>query len=135
MQTGLHEQSNVQMTQHTSSLKQVFFQNSIIGHIGQDFANPAVADHMQFYPEDVGTGSISEVWQAQHWKRMPNHLLTPMCVYNGQHFFVDEIALLQDGHLVIPKMWIKCNNELHGDGYQIVMQDVSQQFDKHTVQY
>ncbi|KAJ7187665.1 hypothetical protein B0H12DRAFT_1040249 [Mycena haematopus] len=30
----------------------------------QDFSNPQVAKHLQFYPEET-TGPISELWQAQ----------------------------------------------------------------------
>ena len=32
----------------------------------QDFANPEVAKHLNFYPEEVeGSNPISEVWQAE----------------------------------------------------------------------
>ncbi|KAJ7044426.1 hypothetical protein C8F04DRAFT_1174856 [Mycena alexandri] len=52
---------------YTSSVGNRFFVNDIRETIARDFANPEVAKHLQFYPEET-TGPISEVWQAQRWK-------------------------------------------------------------------
>ncbi|KAK7461423.1 hypothetical protein VKT23_008601 [Stygiomarasmius scandens] len=61
---------------------------------------------MNFYPEETD-GPISEVWQAERWKEFDPSDLTPMYSSNGKQFYVDEVAMLEDSRVAIPRMWIK----------------------------
>ena len=77
----------------------------------QDFANPEVAKHLHFYPEETD-GPISEVWQANRWKEFDLSQLTPMYVSGYTHFYIEEICQLDSGQYVIPHDWVICNKEL-----------------------
>ncbi|KAL1683065.1 hypothetical protein EV122DRAFT_202246, partial [Schizophyllum commune] len=91
---------------HTSSLGNHFFTNNVAHSISLDFANPKVARHLNFYPEDCGNGSVSEVWQASRWKEFRADELTPMFACGSKRFFIEELCQLDDGSYVIPHLWI-----------------------------
>lgn len=71
----------------------------------QDLANPTISQHLQLYPEIVENAPISQVWQATCWKEFDRSELNPMYDAGAQHFYVDELAQLQDGSFVIPQIW------------------------------
>ncbi|KAJ6629389.1 hypothetical protein B0H10DRAFT_2160501 [Mycena sp. CBHHK59/15] len=96
---------------YTSTVGNRFFVNDIRETIARDFANPEVAKHLQFYPEAT-TGPISEVWQAQRWKEFKPSELTPMYARGLRQFYIDEVAALESGALVIPVAWIKLEGVL-----------------------
>ncbi|THV06317.1 hypothetical protein K435DRAFT_645468 [Dendrothele bispora CBS 962.96] len=90
----------------TSSLGNHFYVNDPQEAIKRQFANPEVAPHINFYPEETD-GPISEVWQAERWREFDPSQLTPMYSMNGKQFYVNEVAMLQDNRLVIPLLWVK----------------------------
>ncbi|KAF7339456.1 hypothetical protein MSAN_02159900 [Mycena sanguinolenta] len=84
-----------------------------------DFANPEVSKHLQFYPEET-TGPVSEVWQAERWKEFKPSELTPMYACGPRQFYIDEVAILKNGWLVIPTAWIKREGALCADCVQVM---------------
>ncbi|KAJ7266016.1 hypothetical protein C8J57DRAFT_1436108 [Mycena rebaudengoi] len=99
---------------YTSSIGNRFFVNDIRDSIARDFANPEIAKHLQFYPEETD-GPISEVWQAERWKEFKPSELTPMFARGLRQFYIDEVAELDSGKKVIPLAWIKRGGELCTD--------------------
>lgn len=96
---------------------------TILFTIPQDFANPEIVKHMQFYPEETN-GPISEIWQATHWKEFAPAERTPMYVQGLRHFYINEAARLSDGRLVIPLVWIIRAGELTADCHVITVGEV-----------
>ncbi|KAL1758460.1 hypothetical protein FB107DRAFT_271880 [Schizophyllum commune] len=105
---------------HESSLGNRFFTNNIAQSISLDFANPEVACHMNFYPEDCGDGPIEEVWQAARWKEFSPEELTPMYSRGSKRFFIEELCQLDDGTFVVPHNWIMREKKLHADCSEVV---------------
>ncbi|KAJ6456513.1 hypothetical protein C8R45DRAFT_1056469 [Mycena sanguinolenta] len=103
---------------YTSSIGNRFYVNDIRETIARDFSNPEVAKYLQFYPE-VTDGPISEVWQAERWKEFKPSELTPMYASGQRQFYIDEIAILDNGWLVIPTAWIKRNGVLCADCFRV----------------
>ncbi|THU81998.1 hypothetical protein K435DRAFT_823322 [Dendrothele bispora CBS 962.96] len=97
-----------------SSVGNHFYVNDPRETIKQQFANPEVAQHFNFYPEETDE-SISEVWQAERWKEYDPSDLTPMYSSNGKQFYINEVAMLHDDRLVIPLLWVKRHGILHAD--------------------
>jgi hypothetical protein len=76
---------------------------------------------MHFYPEVNTDGLVSEIWHgAKLCMELSPKLLTPMFdVGHGVHYYVDELAQLTDGRLVIPVHWIKLDGAMHVDVYSV----------------
>jgi hypothetical protein len=82
-----------------------------------------VVKHLQFYPEET-TGPISEVWQASRWKEFKPSERTPMYASGLKHFYIDEVAKLRDGQLVLPHAWIRRDGGLCADCHLITSTQV-----------
>ncbi|KAJ6567792.1 hypothetical protein B0H10DRAFT_2168917 [Mycena sp. CBHHK59/15] len=106
MQDDLRGLCGSEPKSYTSSVGNRFFVNDIRESIARDFANPEVAKHLQFYPEETA-GPISEVWQAERWKEFKPSELTPMYARGLRQFYIEEVAELDNGKMVIPLAWIK----------------------------
>ncbi|KAJ7889801.1 hypothetical protein B0H14DRAFT_2561498 [Mycena olivaceomarginata] len=98
----------------TSHLGNIFYMNDIRDTLAADMANPLVAPHLHFYPEET-TGPISETFQAERWMEYTPSQLTPMYSRGNKRFWIEEIAQLLDGRFVIPHTWIVRNGELTAD--------------------
>ncbi|KAJ7266270.1 hypothetical protein C8J57DRAFT_1069087 [Mycena rebaudengoi] len=109
---------------YTSSVGNKFFVNDIRESIARDLANPEVAKNLQFYPEET-TGPISEVWQAERWKEFKPSELTPMYARGLRQFYIDELAELESGDIVMPLAWIKRGGVLCADCVDIIPSPVS----------
>jgi hypothetical protein len=72
---------------------------------------------MHFYPEVNTNGLVSEIWHgAKLCQELDPELLTPMFdAGHGTHYYVNELAQLIDGCLVIPVRWIKVDGKMHAD--------------------
>ncbi|KAJ7756798.1 hypothetical protein DFH07DRAFT_773024 [Mycena maculata] len=103
---------------YTSSIGNRFFVNNVRELIARDFANPEIVKHLNFYPEEV-SGPISEVWQAERWKEFEPSELTPMYSRSLHQFYIEEVAGLADGKMVIPLAWIKCTGVLCADYLEV----------------
>ncbi|KAJ7738439.1 hypothetical protein B0H14DRAFT_2638483 [Mycena olivaceomarginata] len=91
-----------------SHLGNIFYMNDIRDSIARDMANPLVAPHMHFYPEE-NDGPISETYQAERWMEYTPSQLTPMFSRGFKRFWIEELACLRDGTFVIPHTWIVRN--------------------------
>ncbi|KAF7288899.1 hypothetical protein MIND_01405900 [Mycena indigotica] len=83
----------------------VFYTSNLRQAIARDFANPLIAPHLNLYPEDVGSGPMSERWQAERafdYDARPAHT----------HVFEWAMSLT----------WIRRNGNLTSDVY-IVARD------------
>jgi hypothetical protein len=97
-----------------SHLGNIFYMNDIRESISRDMANPLVAPHVHFYPEE-NTGPISETYQAARWMEYTPAQLTPMFSRGFKHFWIEELARLSDGTYVIPHTWIVRDGILTSD--------------------
>lgn len=90
----------------------------------QDFANPEIAKHLHFYPEET-SGPVAEVWQAEHWTEFDPSERTPMYVQGLKQYFVNEVAQLGTGSYVLPLSWITRDGRLCTDCHNVtVLSDV-----------
>ncbi|KAJ6608000.1 hypothetical protein B0H10DRAFT_1816685 [Mycena sp. CBHHK59/15] len=113
MQNRLRELCGSAPKSYTSTVGNRFFVNDIRETIARVRNNlfSIIRKHLQFYPEAT-TGPISEVWQAQRWKEFKPSELTPMYARGLRQFYIDEVAALESGALVIPVAWIKLEGVL-----------------------
>ncbi|KAJ7314549.1 hypothetical protein DFH08DRAFT_917807 [Mycena albidolilacea] len=86
-------------------LGNIFYINDIRESISCDMANPLVAPHVHFYPEE-NTGPISETYQVAQWMEYMPAQLMPMVSCGFKRFWIEELARLSDGTYVIPHTWI-----------------------------
>jgi hypothetical protein len=85
-----------------------------------------IRPYIQLYPEINAT--ISEVWQAEKWlKEVPLDNLSPMWANWEEtpykHFYVNELAQLDDGSLVIPICWVVLNKQVYANLYYVKCTD------------
>jgi hypothetical protein len=53
-------------------------------------------------------GVISEVYHAQKWsKDVDRHTLSPMYDAGNCHYYISELARLQNGTFIIPVRWLE----------------------------
>lgn len=72
----------------------------------KDWMNPAVRPHIHVYPE-IPDGPIVEVWHTDKWHfGLDTSMLSPMFDAGDRHYYVNEVAQLQSGKLVIPIRWV-----------------------------
>ncbi|KAJ7192492.1 hypothetical protein GGX14DRAFT_343379, partial [Mycena pura] len=89
----------------TSQFGNVFYMNDIRGTLARDMANPLVAPHMHFYPEETD-GPISEMYQAERWMEYTPSQLTSMFSKGHKRLWIEELAQLKNGTFVIPHTMI-----------------------------
>ncbi|KAJ7078983.1 hypothetical protein C8R43DRAFT_1092894 [Mycena crocata] len=110
-------------TRIASTQGNIFYMNDILDTIARDLANPLVAPHMHFYPEEPD-GPISEVYQAERWTEYAPERLTPMFTNGHRCFWINEVARLQDGTFAIPVLLIVQNGHLEAEVLVVtLMQD------------
>ncbi|KZV95843.1 hypothetical protein EXIGLDRAFT_747918 [Exidia glandulosa HHB12029] len=123
VQKQLSDAVGIATREFRSSLGNIFSANDIGQLIARDYANPEIGPLLQFYPEEP-SGPRSEVWHFDRLKELDPSLLTPMFVApDGRHYYVNELAELGDGRLVIPYMWIIRGGEMCADAYYVTVQD------------
>jgi hypothetical protein len=96
----------------------IFYMNDIRDTIARDLANPLVAPHLHFYLEETD-GPISEVYQAERWAEYAPQQLTPMFTKGCRRFWINELAQLEDGTLVVPQLLVVRNNELEAEVFEV----------------
>ena len=81
----------------------------------QDLCHQATAAEIREYPE-VEPSVVTDVWHARRWHDFDRKLLNPMWTGDGvNHFYVDEVAQLRDGRLVMPLKWVTVKDEVHAE--------------------
>ncbi|KAJ7888582.1 hypothetical protein B0H14DRAFT_2337173 [Mycena olivaceomarginata] len=107
-----------------SPLGNVFFMNDPCAIIAQDWANPTTRKLLHVYPEIPEDGIIREIWHADKWrKNMDLDSLSPMYDAEGKHYYVNELARLKGGDLVIPVRWVMFHSKLYCDAYTVKLND------------
>ncbi|KAJ7253007.1 hypothetical protein B0H12DRAFT_1017789 [Mycena haematopus] len=114
MQHTLQSTCGNQPIKITSQFGNIFYMNDIRETLARDMANPLVAPHMHFYPEETD-GPISETYQAERWMEYTPSQLTPMFSKGHKRFWIDELAQLKTGIFVIPHTLIVRNGVLTSD--------------------
>ncbi|KAI0682331.1 hypothetical protein BC835DRAFT_1536589 [Cytidiella melzeri] len=108
LQTKLTTDMGIQTTRHVSTMGNEFYSNSAAQTFHLDWANPLVRPHIRPYVEVSST--ISEFYQAERLMNTDVDLLQLMWANfkraPGQHFYIKELACLQDGRFVIPMKWL-----------------------------
>ncbi|KAJ4492105.1 hypothetical protein C8J55DRAFT_533997 [Lentinula edodes] len=117
MQAELQKTCGHEPQPFKSVMGNYFYVNDPRDAVKRNFANPQVAKHMNYYPEEV-EGPISEVWQAGCHKEYHPSKHTPMLSMAGKQFYIEEVAMLNNDRLVIPRCWIKQNGVVYADAHQ-----------------
>ncbi|KAG9102119.1 hypothetical protein FS749_015702 [Ceratobasidium sp. UAMH 11750] len=118
-QQQLRNVCGVKSHQYCSSQGNFFDMLDIPQLVGRDCSNPLIAPHIDAYPEDSGN-YLSESWQAKKWhENVPLDQLTPMYAQGGKLYYVNELARLHDGTLVISKRWITRDRVLTADCWPV----------------
>jgi hypothetical protein len=88
--------------------------NDIQDTLAADMANPLVAPHLHFYPEET-QGPVSETFQAERWMEYTPSQLTPMYSRGAKRWWIEEFGQLHNGRYVLPHAWIVWNGILTAD--------------------
>ncbi|KAF7320691.1 hypothetical protein HMN09_00154300 [Mycena chlorophos] len=101
----------------------IFHVNDIRKIIGHDWTNPAIRPHIRVYPEIPPNGVVSEMWHGEKWRKtMDSSKLSPMYTSSDdQHYYVDELAQLKNGKLIIPTRWVMRDGpqNVFADAYEV----------------
>ncbi|KAF7375527.1 hypothetical protein MSAN_00440900 [Mycena sanguinolenta] len=89
----------------------VFYMNDIQDTLAADMANPLIAPHLHFYPEET-QGPVSETFQAERWMEYTPLQLTPMYSRGVKRWWIEEVGQLRDGRYVLLHTWIVWNGVL-----------------------
>ncbi|KAJ3994246.1 hypothetical protein F5050DRAFT_1800809 [Lentinula boryana] len=118
MQKSLRSECASVPQAHVSDFKNHYHSIPLQESIAKDFSNPQTAPHINLYPERTD-GPRSEAWQFDRWIEFSPSQLTPMYSQGSKQFWIEEVAQLSDGTLVIPRNWVyitqKQRRELHSD--------------------
>ncbi|KAJ7235144.1 hypothetical protein B0H12DRAFT_1258243 [Mycena haematopus] len=117
IQQSLQSNCGTSPTRVESMQGNIFYMNDICETIARDLANPLVAPHMHFYPEET-SGPISEVFQAERWTEYAPEQLTPMFTKGRRRFWINEITQLEDGTFIVPQLLVVRDDGLEADGFE-----------------
>ncbi|KAF8879345.1 hypothetical protein CPB85DRAFT_1497712 [Mucidula mucida] len=116
IQKSIRSRSGIPTIPAKSHFGNVFYINDPRHLIAQDWASPEVRKHIRVYSEIPKDGVIHEIWHAQKWRKdMDCDLLSPMYEGRRAHFYVNELAQMEDGRYVIPKRWVTFLQEVYAD--------------------
>ena len=84
-----------------------------------------VCTHIHCYPVIPRNGIISEVYHAQKWRKdVDPHTLSPMYDAGNCHYYINELARLNNGKFVIPMRWLEdVNGKIFADAYAVTIDD------------
>ncbi|KAJ7327989.1 hypothetical protein DFH08DRAFT_916737 [Mycena albidolilacea] len=122
VQKGLREKCGVPTTQYKTVKGNIFYMNDPRTIIAKDWVNPQTRKFIRVYPEIPEDGVIREIWHAQKWRKdMDLNNLGPMydAKHLNAHFYVNEVARLDSGKLVIPVRWLKYGKKICADAYAV----------------
>ncbi|KAJ7035837.1 hypothetical protein C8F04DRAFT_1340815 [Mycena alexandri] len=120
------ERCGIPTTQYTTAMGNVFYMNDPRTLIAKDWANPETRKLIHVYPEIPEDGVIREIWHAQKWRKtMDLDHLSPMydAKHLSAHFYVNELARLNTGQLVIPIRWLKFRDSICADAFLVDLDD------------
>ncbi|KAJ6586682.1 hypothetical protein B0H10DRAFT_1733084, partial [Mycena sp. CBHHK59/15] len=122
-QAELTKDVKIQTIRHVSAMGNEFYMNHPAELLALDWANPLVREFIQVYPEI--TDRISELNHADKWtKEVDLDDLSPMWAdwskSAHKHFYIKELAQLQNGKFVILMRWVIFNKEEYAEVYNVV---------------
>ncbi|OBZ68723.1 hypothetical protein A0H81_11402 [Grifola frondosa] len=85
-----------------------------------DWANPKTRAHLELYP--IRTSSVSESYHAGKWVRgIDPELQAPMWADGSKHYYLGELAQLENGDLVVPRCWYhyKSGGEVYAEAFKV----------------
>ncbi|KAF8148420.1 hypothetical protein B0H34DRAFT_778280 [Crassisporium funariophilum] len=120
-QKKLREESGVPTVHWMSPKGNAYSFNDVGVIVANDWANPLVRPHIKRYPMIPPGGVVSEVWHAAKWRgEIDRHCLSPMFDDGIRHYFIDELAQLRNGNLVIPLRWLEdVDGEIVADAWLV----------------
>jgi hypothetical protein len=77
-------------------------------------SNPQAVTHMTFYPER-NPRTVADACHSQRWSNCDRSLQTATVRVGEVVYFLDELAMLDDGSYVIPQVWYTWSGVLCGD--------------------
>ncbi|KAJ6626610.1 hypothetical protein B0H10DRAFT_1941631 [Mycena sp. CBHHK59/15] len=93
--------------------------------VAKDWANPETRKLIHVYPEIPEDGIIHEIWHAQKWcKDMDLDNLSPMYDVKRCHFYVNELARMNNRKLVIPIRWVRYRNTVCADAFIVELDPI-----------
>ncbi|KIJ66642.1 hypothetical protein HYDPIDRAFT_127842 [Hydnomerulius pinastri MD-312] len=98
----------------------IFYQNGLAELIALDWANPQTRPHIETYP--VQSKSVSESFQAEKIVReLGPNLRDPMWADGNKHYYIGELAELEEGQLTIPTRWFRKerNGPVYAEGIPV----------------
>ncbi|PBK70286.1 hypothetical protein ARMSODRAFT_987954 [Armillaria solidipes] len=121
MQEHVHKVCSVHVEHSTSDFGNIFYTTDIHDLVSHDLSNPLVAPHVQIYPEDVGRGPISEMWQVPNgcWHELLQDMLPPSILVGFRRYYIHEVAELTNGSWVIPQLWVQEGGTIHADCFHV----------------
>ncbi|KAJ6627643.1 hypothetical protein B0H10DRAFT_1706827, partial [Mycena sp. CBHHK59/15] len=129
VQKALRSRCGVPTTQYKTAKGNIFHMNDPRTLIAKVCLIPSSAAlkpdcaYSQVYPclpRDPEDGVVREIWHAQKWRKdMDLDNLSPMYAAQYSHFYVNELARLKTGELVIPIRWIKFRNVVCADVFKL----------------
>ncbi|KAJ7221179.1 hypothetical protein C8J57DRAFT_1594096 [Mycena rebaudengoi] len=124
IQKGLRTQCGIPSIPCKSVQGNVFFMNDPAAIIAKDWANPTTRKLIHVYPEIPEDGIICEIWHAQKWRKdMDLEILSPMFAAGVSHYYVNEVARVRDGNLVIPIRWVKFRDKIYADTFSVIFNE------------
>ncbi|KAK1220499.1 hypothetical protein PQX77_016734 [Marasmius sp. AFHP31] len=119
-QESLRKESGIPTMPCKSFQGNVFHMNDPRAIIAKDWTDPDIRRHLHVYPEIPEDGIISEVWHADKWrKEMDLRHLSPMYDANGIHYYVFEVAQLQDKSYIVPIRWLMYKGHIYADAFKV----------------
>ncbi|KAJ7756607.1 hypothetical protein B0H16DRAFT_1458060 [Mycena metata] len=124
VQKDLRKQFGIPTIPCKSVQGNVFFMNDPRSIIAQDWSNPTTRELIHVYPEIPEDGIIREIWHAQKWrKNMDLDILSPIYDAGICHYYVNEVARLQNGNFVVPVRWIKFRSKVYADAFSVALNE------------
>ncbi|KAI9625462.1 hypothetical protein H4Q26_016260 [Puccinia striiformis f. sp. tritici PST-130] len=115
MRSRMRSMLKMEPSENQSVLLNKTFTLNVQSIVGNELANPIVAQHLEFYPHDPSGRDVLALYQSQKWREElgPNSRVQ-MVPSEGKHFYIYEPVSLKDPRapIVVPIFFYKYQNTL-----------------------